>query len=85
MLKYCLCSALFHETIYSWELKFLQVVYESFDCDLTQEIFNSWFQWRDMPMIFSSYQHDEEEEKEEEEEEEEDENYEDAEDKDDDE
>ena len=29
----------FSEIIYSRELKFLQVIYESFDCDLTHEFF----------------------------------------------
>ena len=25
-------------------LKFLQVIYDSFDCDLTKEFFDSWFE-----------------------------------------
>ena len=34
----------FSGTIYSRGLKFLQVIYESFDCDLTDRFFDSWFQ-----------------------------------------
>ena len=39
MLKLCLCRALFSRTICSRGLKFLQVIYESFDCDLIQGFF----------------------------------------------
>ena len=41
-----LCSALFSENIYSRGLEFVQVIYESFDCDLKQVFFihdlNKW-------------------------------------------
>ena len=36
-----IASAFFSGTLYSRGLKFLQVIYRSFDCDLTQDFLNS--------------------------------------------